>query len=171
VEAFGAAISPEMRAIGERIGQNVVKLQTSIADRPHTIVHADYRTDNLFFGTPGGGHTFAVVDWQIACRGRGIFDVAYLLCGGLEGEVRRANEERLVRMYHDTLLANGVTGYDWEQCWREYRRMALYVFVYVVISLGTLDPANARGVALMEAWLRRSSAAILDLRSAEELPV
>jgi aminoglycoside/choline kinase family phosphotransferase len=159
-----------MKAIGERIGQNVVKLQTSISDRPHTIVHADFRTDNLFFASPQGGPDFAVVDWQIACRGRGIFDVAYLLCGGLEAGVRRANEERLVRMYHDTLVANGVRDYGWDQCWREYRRMALYVFVYVVISLGTLDPANERGVRLMQAWLRRSSAAIEDLRSVDELP-
>ena len=112
----------------------------------------------------------AVADWQIAFRGRGIFDVAYLLCGGLEAEERRANEERLVRLYHDGLVAGGVQGYSFEQCWREYRRMALFVFVYVVISLGTLDSANERGVALFQAWLRRSAAAIEELNAVEEMP-
>ena len=71
---------------------------------------------------------------------------------------------------HDLLVEGGVTGYGWEQCWREYRRMSLYVFVYVVISLGTLDFANERGLALFNAWLRRSSSAIEDLRAAEEMP-
>ncbi len=167
---FGDALSPEMRDTAEKIGQRVIALQSSIADRPHTIIHGDYRTDNLFFGTPAGGAPFAVVDWQIACRGRGIFDVAYLLCGGLDADLRSANEERLVRLYHDTLVANGVTGYPFEQCWREYRRMSLYVLVYVVISLGTLDFANERGLRLFNAWLGRSAAAIEHLKAAEELP-
>jgi hypothetical protein len=48
--------------------------------------------------------------------------------------------------------------------------MALYVFVYVVISLGTLEPSNARGLALFQAWLHRSSTAILELDAAEALP-
>lgn len=170
IENFGSLISPAMREIGERIGRNVIALETSIADRPHTIGHGDFRTDNLFFGTAQGGAPFAVADWQISFRGRGIFDVAYLLCGGLEAEERRANEERLVRMYHEGLVAGGVKGYSFEQCWREYRRMALFVFVYVVISLGTLDFANERGLALFQAWLRRSSAAIEELNAVEELP-
>jgi hypothetical protein len=171
IENFGGKITPAMRSIGERIGQNVIALQTSISDEPHTVVHADFRTDNLFFGTPEGGADFAVIDWQIACRGRGVFDVAYLLCGGLDAPERRAHEQRLVKLYHDVLVQNGVTRYSFEQCWREYRRMALYVFVYVVISLGTLDFANERGLALFDAWLRRSSAAIEELDAAEEMPL
>ncbi|MDP9235978.1 MAG: ecdysteroid 22-kinase family protein [Chloroflexota bacterium] len=170
VENFGAGMSPEIRKTAEAIASNVIKLQSSIADRPHTIVHGDYRMDNLFFGTPEGGADFTVADWQIACRGRGIFDVAYLLCGGLDPEPRAANEERLVRLYHDTLVKNGVKGYSFEQCWTEYRRMALYVLVYVVISLGTLDFANERGLALMKVWLKRSAAAIEHLKSAELMP-
>jgi hypothetical protein len=170
IENFGAKISPEMREIAEQIGQNVIKLQSSIADRPHTIVHGDYRLDNFFFGTPEGGPPFAVVDWQIACRGRGIFDVAYLLCGGLEPAERKQHEQRLIRLYHDLLMQGGATNYSFEQCWTEYRRMALYVFVYVVISLGTLDFANERGLALFSAWVRRSSAAIADLNAGELMP-
>lgn len=171
IGGIGAGIPDEMKAIGEAIGRNVINLQSSIADRPHTIVHADFRTDNLFFARGDASDDFAVVDWQISCRGRGVFDVAYLLCGGLSPAERRAHEERLVRLYHDTLVQNGVNGYDWEQCWREYRRMALYVFVYVVIAVGTLDAANPRGLALFQAWLDRSVAAILDLNAAGELPV
>ena len=167
---FGQKISPEMRKTAEQIGQRVIALQSSIADRPHTIIHGDYRTDNLFFGTAAGGAPFVVIDWQIACRGRGIFDVAYLLCGGLDADIRSANEDRLLHLYHDTLVANGVKDYSFEQCWREYRRMSLYVLVYVVISLGTLDFANERGLTLFNAWLSRSVAAIEYLKAAEELP-
>lgn len=170
IENFGDRLSPAMRKTAERIGTNVIKLQSSVADRPHTIVHGDYRTDNLFFGTPEGGEPFSVADWQIACRGRGIFDVAYLLCGGLDVSLRSANERRLVQLYHDTLTKNGVKGYSFEQCWTEYRRIALYVLVYVVISLGTLDFANERGLKLFNVWLERSTTAIEELNAAELLP-
>ncbi len=170
IQNFGERLSPAMRKTAEAISTRIIKLQSSISDRPHTIIHGDYRTDNLFFATPEGGDPLSVVDWQIACRGRGIFDVAYLLCGGLDAPIRKANEERLLKLYHDTLVENGVTGYGFEQCWREYRRMALYVLVYVVISLGTLDFANERGLKLFNAWLARATAAIEELNSAEELP-
>jgi len=170
IENFGGRLSKEMHGIGAAIGQNVIKLQSSIAGRPHTIVHGDYRLDNFFFATPEGGPPFAVADWQIASRGRGIFDVAYLICGGLEPAERKQHEQRLVKLYHDLLVQGGVKGYSFDQCWTEYRRMALYVFVYVVISLGTLDFANERGLALFDAWVRRSSAAIADLNAGELMP-
>ncbi len=168
--SFGAGLSDEMKQIGERIGENVIKLQSSVADRPHTIVHGDYRTDNLFFASPAGGHPFAVADWQISCRGRGIFDVAYLLCGGLEPQQRRDNEQRLVHLYVDTLAEHGVKDYGFDLAWREYRRMALYAFVYVVIAIGTLDASNERGVQLFTVWLERAASAILDLKAVEEMP-
>ena len=170
IQNFGDRLSPEMRKTAEQISTRIIKLQSSIADRPHTIIHGDYRTDNLFFATPQGGAPLSVVDWQIACRGRGIFDVAYLLCGGLDAPIRKANEDRLLKLYHDTLVANGVKDYSFEQCWREYRRMSLYVLVYVVISLGTLDFANERGLKLFNAWLARATAAIEELNAADELP-
>jgi hypothetical protein len=170
IENFGDRMTPAMRKTAEQIAQNVIKLQSSIADRPHTIIHGDYRSDNLFFGTAAGGAPFSVADWQIACRGRGIFDVAYLLCGGLDAELRAANEERLVRLYHDTLVENGVHGYGFDQCWTEYRRMSLSVLVYVVISLGTLDFANERGLKLFNVGLRRVTAAIEHLGAAELMP-
>lgn len=170
IENFGSRLSPEMRDVAARIGQNVVNLQSSIADRPHTIIHGDYRTDNFFFATPQGGPPFSVADWQIACRGRGVFDVAYLLCGGLEPAERRQHEQRLLKLYHDLLVQGGVTDYSFDQCWTEYRRMALYVLVYVVISLGTFDFANDRGLALFNAWLRRASTAIEELNAGELMP-
>ena len=72
--------------------------------------------------------------------------------------------------YGETVRTVRVKDYSFEQCWTEYRRLALYVLVYVVISLGTLDFANERGLALMKTWLKRSAAAIEHLKSAELMP-
>ena len=170
LDMFGAGLSPEVRAVCERIGENVVKIQTAFSQPPLTISHGDYRVDNLFFASAAGGYEFAVADWQISTIGRGTFDVAYLLCGGLEPELRRAHEHDLVKLYHDTLVANGVTGYTFDDCWNDYRLGALFQFVYIVIAVGTLDAANERGMALWTAWLRRGAAAVEELNAIERMP-
>ena len=38
---------------------------------PWTVVHGDYRLDNLLFGGPDGGPPIAVVDWQTSAHGPG----------------------------------------------------------------------------------------------------
>jgi aminoglycoside/choline kinase family phosphotransferase len=167
VDNFGPSLSKEMLAIAEKVGQNVCNFQTRMADEPRTIMHGDYRADNMFFRSGEGGPEFAVCDWQIASRGRGVFDLTYFVCGALTPAMRKQHEMGLVRLYNDTLTAAGVRGYDFEQCVREYRASALYYLVYVVISLGTLDSANERGVALFNALLERATTAIDELNAAE----
>lgn len=170
LDMFGATLSPEVKSVCERIGSNVVKIQTAFAQPPLTISHGDFRVDNLFFADDGGELQLAVADWQISTLGRGTFDVAYLLCGGLPSELRREYERELVRLYHDTLVTNGVTGYSFEQCWDDYRLGALFQFVYIVIAVGTLDAANERGMALWTAWLQRGAAAVEELNAIEMMP-
>ena len=170
LEAFGATLSPAVKAIVEEIGQKAVKIQTSFAQPPITIVHGDYRVDNLFFASPQGGAEFAVADWQISTRGRGVFDLSYLVCGGLEPELRRAHERELVTLYHDTLTANGVTDYSFDTCWDDYRRGALFMLIYIVIAIGTLDAANERGMKLFTVWLNRGVKALEELNAAEQMP-
>ena len=50
---------------------------------PATIVHGDYRLDNLLFGGLDGGVPVAVLDWQTVGTGSAMDDVAYFLGAGL----------------------------------------------------------------------------------------
>jgi aminoglycoside phosphotransferase (APT) family kinase protein len=170
LENFGGGLSPEMKELGKRIGERVIKLQQSFADEPVTINHGDFRMDNLFFHDFTDGAALAVADWQISTRGRGIFDVSYLLCGGMEPALRAEHERDLLRIYTDVLAEHGVKGYGFDKAWEEYRRGALFMWVYVVIAIGTLDASNERGLALFLAWLNRAVAAAEHLKAAELLP-
>jgi len=96
--------------------------------------------------------------------------VAYFIVSSLEPEVRRAHEERLVRMWYAIVTERGATGYSWDEAWLDYRKGVLYCNIYTVIGVGSMDAANERGLALQTAWVRRRSAAIEDLRCAEVLP-
>ena len=169
-ENFSSMVPAPIMEIGEKFRTRVAALMGHLAQPPQTLVHGDYRLDNLFFASPQGGEPLTVIDWQIVQRGRGVFDVAYFMSGSLEPEDRKAREIDLLRMYHNILVENGVTGYDFDRCLHDYRASILYCWLYVVIILGTLDLATERGSALFTANLERGVAAISDLNAGELLP-
>jgi len=76
---------------------------------PFTLVHGDYRLDNLFF-TAGGD--VAVIDWQLPFRGHsGAFDLALLMASSLTSDDRTRLMTSLTQFYLDELARNGVTGF------------------------------------------------------------
>ena len=162
---FGDFLSPRMRVVSEQLAKHVVDLQNALSTSPITFAHGDYRLDNIFFGPAG----LALIDWQIAFRGSGVFDLAYFLGGCLDPAVRRREEMRLLRLWYD-LVSGGRDGYTFEDAVLAYRRAILYCHVYTVIATGSLNPANERGMAVFRAWLSRRAAAIEELAADELMP-
>ena len=162
LDHMGDKVGPELRQTGERLATEVCAILDALAVRPRTIVHGDYRLDNMFFGGDAGDE-LGVVDWQIANRAVGTFDVAYFVTGNIPVEDRRAHEQAWLHDYHDILVEGGVTGYDFEQCTLDYRLSALFCLVYNVVGIGTLDFGNERGLRLFDEWTARTAAAIADL--------
>lgn len=165
LDSFGDALTPRMRLVSEELAKHVVDLLNILAEPPITVAHGDYRLDNLFFR----GADVAAIDWQIAFRGNGVFDVAYFLGGCLDPAVRRREEIRLLRLWYD-LACGGRGGYSFDDARLAYRRAVLYCHVYTVIATGSLNPANERGMAVFRGWLARRSAAIEDLAAHELMP-
>ncbi len=168
---FGAGyLTPRLRETGVRFGQSMRGIAGRISiGMPQTIVHGDYRLDNMFFASPAGGAEFSVIDWQIATRGGGVFDVAYFVAGSLPEDQRGAQERELVQLYHSTLIENGITGYSMEACWDDYRRSILFMLVYSVVAAGSLDMSNPRGIDLFTKISRRTLRAVEELDADEFL--
>jgi aminoglycoside/choline kinase family phosphotransferase len=164
---FGDKLSPRIRAVAEQFVNHIDPFMTYLASPPVTIVHADYRLDNLFFGDGTTCPRLGVIDWQITVRGRGTFDVAYFTGGTMAPEERKEAERDLLKLYHETLEQGGVRGYSFDQCWEDYRRSILFMIVYAVIAIGSLDLANERGVELFTTVLDRTAHAIEDLDADE----
>jgi hypothetical protein len=105
------------------------------ARRQITLVHGDTHEFNFLYPRQPGG-TLYLVDWAVWHLNTGPTDIAYLMPSELDQPTR----EGLLRRYHDRLLANGVTGYDWDVCWLDYRRAILEGMVWPVwchyINLG-----------------------------------
>jgi len=167
-QAFlGERIPPELISVGDRLGPMITRIMEALTAKPCTVVHGDYRADNFFFDCASGA--FTVVDWQIVIKGLGVFDLAYMLAGNLSVEDRRAHEAYLVRLYHHHLVENGVTDYDFDTCWRDYRTCVLLAWIWPVVGIASLDPTNERGLAFFHAWSSRAMTAVVDLKAWELL--
>jgi hypothetical protein len=165
-ENFPSHLSDRIVRAAEKMQTRLIRMQHIFSEPPITICHGDLRYDNLFFSDDG----MAVADWQIVLRGRAPYDAAYFMSQSVNPEDRRASEMEILRAYHDVLVDAGVRDYSFERCLEDYRFAAMYCLVYPVISAGSLDLANERGVALATAMLDRSVSTILDLDCDEKIP-
>ncbi len=162
-ELFAHAVPERIGALKDRYLAVLPKLFDWMATPPLTVVHGDFRMDNLFFGSTPGQEPLIAVDWQGSLRGRASQDIAYFLSGSVPVEIRRQHERALINQWHAGLVAGGVTGYGADDAWEDYRKATLYVWVIAVVIAGTLDPANERGRQWITVMLERSITAIDDL--------
>jgi hypothetical protein len=169
LQQYGSALPDDFRRIGERLSDQIVGMLDRFKDRPRTFCHGDYRLDNMFFGVRPEHAPISVVDWQIAIRGNGTYDVAYFVSQSLPPKVRRDIELELLRTYHDRLVELGVTGYSFGDCIEDYRFTLMFCLCYPVIGGGLGDPSNDRGAALVRAMTERCVSAIRDWKAAEFL--
>ena len=135
---------------------------------PKSLVHIDYRPDNMMFATPQGGRALTVLDWQSLAYGCGVTDVAYFLAGALPRDRRRALERDLLREYHDRLCGLGVADYDYETCWTDYRSRAFALFT-VAFYASVIVTQTPRGDDMFMAMLHSATDQIIDLDSLDFL--
>ena len=161
LERYADRLTPAHVAIAERLFERIGPF---IRNRPgpRAVQHGDYRLDNMLFGTAAGGYPLAVVDWQTVVWGPPVFDASYFLGAGLEDGDRRHHERDLLRLYHDALLAHGVGGYTWDDCWTDYRRYAFGGFL-MAIGASMMVVQTPRGDEMFLTMIRRHGAQIADL--------
>ena len=166
---FGDLFTPETRRLAEMYGSRIADHLAQISRGPRTFTHGDFRLDNLFFGAPGTDDVVAI-DWQNCGIHSGLRDITYFLSTSVTPETRRAIELDAVAEYHDAIVAAGVQGYPFEDCWREYRRVMLSCLIGPIFTCGSLDLSNETSRRTIEVGLARTLAAVEDLHTEEFLP-
>lgn len=144
------ADEPTLAAIGVRLRMH------------HTIVHGDFKGENLFF-TPmatdaSAACSCAACDFQWAGPGVGALDVLYLLTTSLDAGLLREREGTLLREYHSALCERleqkeQKEAPSWRQFELEYA-VALLDFMRFVLADGVLVDGDE--------WLVERTAALLE---------
>lgn len=170
-ELYAMLLEPALARITEYIDDVVadfarrftphVHAWTMGTDAPRTIAHMDFRPDNFLFAAGPEAPPLAIVDWQTYTLGPGAHDLAYMIGGGFEPEVRRTVERELVEAYRTELAARGVT-YDADLCWRDYCISSLWGVIMSVIAL-MLAESTERGNRMLATMLRRHAHHAMDV--------
>ena len=152
---FHDQMTEEERDIGDRLNWQGDRLVELHAQGPCTIAHADFRADNLVFDESSTEQPVIVLDWQMAQRNFGAYDVARLVCGSLPSEYQVGRYREFVAVWHDGLIANGVQNYSLEQAWRDYQ-IALVTCLYLPVAFHHLvSSEGGRGLQLARAIMHR----------------
>jgi len=165
-ERYAHRVSARTLRWAEQFSNRIPQLLERYLSEPNTLVHGDFRLDNMFFDADGNaGGSFALVDWQMAMRSPGGSDLVYFIVTNLAPETRRAMERELVERYQAGLARQGVTGEyaTVQRLWQGYIEGILFYCVSFGGGLLTIDPANERGVKLFDELVMRTYIAAEDL--------
>lgn len=175
-QTFPELVTSELAAIMERFGRSARSLLTVKEGRPITLVHGDYRLDNLFFSGGGadsdGGpdseaSAVTAIDWQVCAKGPCAYDLGYFMTQSLTVEDRRTHEAALIDAYLAELEAAGVV-HDPDMLIDDYRATAMFCLCYP-IQAGNIELVNDRARALIVDNFNRAMTAIDDHNATEFL--
>jgi hypothetical protein len=123
--------------------------------------HYDFRLDNVMIDERRATPVITTVDWQSVRVGKPLNDVAYFIGSGLPVGLRREAVMDILREYHAALLAAGVEGFDWDTCYREYRK-GIYAGFAVSIVAPVLVVRTDRGDEMFTTMASRYAQMALD---------
>jgi hypothetical protein len=161
-ERFGPRLDPAHVDLFERIAPRASGYVDRAWRGPMVVMHGDFRLDNVLFSEASGQLRATVIDWQGACLGPPLVDVATYLATCLSPADRRAHEQELLHGYHQGLIDAGIRDFSFAQCWEAYRQASLYMCLGSVAGSVTLKRSE-RGDAMFTAMAANTADLVLDL--------
>lgn len=125
---------------------------------PTTLLHGDFRADNLMFD----GDEPLVLDFQIIGTGSCMYDLGYFVSQSLSSEERTGNDRALFTEHLERLATRGIE-LDESEMWRQYRIAVAFCLIYSVTNYPQYPTMNDRGQQLLRQMLDRSLCAIGDV--------
>ncbi|MFN0030373.1 MAG: phosphotransferase family protein [Acidimicrobiales bacterium] len=155
-ERFGDLLPPGGADALRRFAPGLAAWTNEQARHPLTVVHADYRLDNLIVRSEGAGLTVTVLDWQTTLMGAGEMDLASFLVTSLRLEDRRRWEDGLIELYAEAV------GRSVDQVRAAFRSHLWWWMALYANNLSRIDPTDERGTNMFSATVQRTFQAAAD---------
>ena len=159
---FESRVGAEVLELGAQLVANIDGYDRAFPNN-ETIVHRDFRLDNLLFTETSHGTQVKVVDWQTASISSGATDLAYFIGASFAPEQRRLVENELVHRYHDGLTQSGIS-MSWTEAWDQYRLFATSGYIMAIVA-SMLVKQTERGDAMFAAMANRHGQQMIDLET------
>lgn len=148
---FSSLVSADEKTGLAKIPRIVSQAIRQAKKRPATLLHGDWRADNLLF-VPG---RVLIVDWQLASWGLGSFDLARLIGGSTKRPLALSEQKKLVSLWHQTLQRGGVRQYTSEEAWQDYRIGVALTLSIPITNGPVLAHLSPRGKQIARLMIRR----------------
>ena len=168
-ERYADALEPELMAVCEGLAGLAPRWFRREIERL-SVVHGDFRLDNMLFDIRGGAEPIAVLDWQTASAGNPLVDIGYFMGCGIGDALRRAHGDELLALYRAEMANYGVN-FQVSQFDRDYRVGVLHGVATAVFSAAHVE-RTSRGDANFLSMARGACAlalAVDSLGALEEL--
>ena len=140
-------VDPVIASVGPGWSDWMPGALAGLAGAPNTVIHGDYRADNILFDADGN---VVLLDFQLTGRGSGSYDLAYFVTQSLRPEVAATHETALFNRWIDGLVSAGVPEAETVQLWDRYREAALFCLVYPIVAARGMDLADERQYTLLD---------------------
>ena len=151
---LGAELATSQLALAQWLKTHGIALTEEFGDEPATLLHGDFRLDNICFDDAKG--EIILFDWQTMMAGPGASDLAYFLSATLPAETDEAKIQSLIDLYHTELSGHGVD-IERDHLQRNYETGLLCMLhrMLPTVYLPSMDLDEERSLPLLKAWLRR----------------
>jgi hypothetical protein len=155
------------RVGGQRFSDAMAGLLRDLSSGPSTVVHGDFRADNILFADDG---SLVLLDFQLIGSGSAAYDLAYFVTQSIDADVAADHERPLFERWVDGLRSRGVPDDDLGGLWDDYRKAALFCLVYPVVASRGMDLGDPRQLGLLECMNTRFVRAVDQLQLEVLLP-
>lgn len=138
---IGAGVPDEVRDAQRLVDAFGALARVTAAEPTWCLMHGDCHVGNVYLDADGRP---SFTDWQMIQRGQWYLDVGYHIGTTLDPEVRRANEDDLLRLYLEQLRANGGEAPSFDLARDAIRRGYLEGFFLWAITLKVDPPITTR---------------------------
>ena len=170
VERYRGVLSAEAIEMSEYFVQKASNWFSGIPE-PLTLVHGDFRLDNLMYAPTNSSAlpALVVVDWQTVAHSHGALDVSYFVGSAFEPDERRRNEEQLVSHYLRELTREKLAPpISKDELWLNYRRFSWSGFIMAILASMIVGRTD-RGDEMFVVMANRHASQVVDLDAVEFL--
>jgi len=170
-ESFLEILPEGGRKAGEKVYKQFPWLLNNVTDENLTIIHFDYKADNMFFDPENSENPIIIFDWASSLISAGLVDIGYLLGGSIKIDLRRQIEKEMIKLYLKRLEENRITiDMDFDEVWENYLSSLMFYAWGPPLGFTQLDISDPRATELFKESANRFFRAIIDNDATSVLP-
>ena len=137
--------------------ENGLRLTETLSQNPKTLIHGDFRLDNLCFDDDRG--EALVLDWQNMLAGSAALDLSYFLSAALPFDTSEEKVNELIEHYRQRLTEEGVEISPERIRWLyDVGMLAMLHRIAPILFQETLELGSDRGPEVMQMWVDKTYA-------------